>query len=267
MTLHRLHDNRDLHGVLVGPTGKTMATSPPGSADAFPLALWLAAAGVESLEARTDARKTKAGADSYRHEGMVLEVSYEYSNARTVTFFGAMLARLRGSEPAPFTYEIMVARVGGSEFKIEEVTSVEASCELSCPPGSGASKPGLQTEQGKAVDCCGTSRTVHRLHGLLLKFKHSGTAGQFCFISILNHLLVALGSVTLLKTLLDYVWIYLFPLLGIADYTTDVFALASLPAAPPATQRLRNVTARLREDARQRRSAKAAFESPNSKAE
>eukprot|EP01048_Picozoa_sp_COSAG05_P001738 COSAG05_NODE_60_length_23142_cov_25.372130_15_plen_426_part_00 len=129
------HDNRELNGTLVGPAGEDICTSPPGEPDAFPLRDWLRAAGIDSLEDQTDSFETKPGLSTLRHEGMVLEVSYEYSNTQAISFSGALAARLNCEEPAPFQYKIKVKRVAGSEFKIEEVVSSEQGCDLSCPPG------------------------------------------------------------------------------------------------------------------------------------
>jgi hypothetical protein len=70
--------------------------------------------------------------------------------------------------------------------------------------------------------CCGTGRVVHRLHGLLIKFEHSGTAAQFSFIAIPSYLIYALGSVTLIKSALDLVWVVVFPPVGFADYNDNV---------------------------------------------
>jgi hypothetical protein len=218
------HNNYDLKGVLLGPGGEQLAISRPGTNDAFPLRTWLASAGVSSLDSRTDARKTKQGLDTYRHEGAVLEVNYEYSNSAGVNFFGALMSRLWEREPAPFEYRIQVERVAGSEFKLEEVVNLQQRCGLSCPPWSS-----LENRDPDNSDlCCGTSRVVRRLHGLLMRFEHSGTAGQFSFSCILNHMLVALGSATLIKTLLDYVWIYVFPALRMGDYNEEVFKMATV---------------------------------------
>lgn len=232
------HDNKELDGALVGlrppcrhsgpeawwrslqgikdtwscfsdpPAHDILKNISAGTKDAFPLHMWLKAAGVLSLDNKTDARKSKAGLDSFRAEGMVLEVSYEYSNIDTISFATGLIARLSCSEPAPFRYKIKVERVAGSEYKMEEVVSQEQSCNLSCPPGS--------TESDRSPDdperCCGTRRLVHRLHGLLINFEHSGTAGQFSFTAIPNQLVYTLGYVTILKKMLDFVWSVVFPL-------------------------------------------------------
>lgn len=129
------HDNKEINGTLVGLRGETIRTSPPADTDAFPLRDWLRAAGVDSLEQQADSFQTKPGLSTLRHEGMVLEVSYEYSNTQAISFFGALVARLNCEEPAPFQYKIKVKRVAGSEFKMEEIVSSEQGCDLSCPPG------------------------------------------------------------------------------------------------------------------------------------
>ena len=54
--------------------------------------------------------------------------------------------------------------------------------------------------------CCGTSWIVQRLHGLLFKLDHSGAAGRFSFTAIPNHLVYALGYVTVIKTVLDLIF-------------------------------------------------------------
>jgi hypothetical protein len=151
-------------------------------------------------------------------KGMVLEVSYEYSNTAKATFLGALRARLSCMEPAQFNYKVKVRRIVGSEYKMEELVSQEQSCDLACPPHS--------TEDDRSPDnperCCGTGRLIHRLHGVLIKFHHSGTAGQFSIIAVLSHLIYALGSVTILKAPLDFAWCILFPCLGLDDYNKDV---------------------------------------------
>lgn len=67
---------------------------------------------------------------------------------------------------------------------------------------------------------------VHRLHGLLIKFEHSGTVAQFSFSSIPSYLVYALGSVTLIKSALDLVWMFVFPFMGCADYNDSVYTPA-----------------------------------------
>lgn len=221
------HENKELDGLLVGRDGEPLpggrGLSPPDHVDAFALSLWLEAAGVISLDNKTDASGSKPGLDTVRHEGMVLEVSYEYSNTDVVSFFDALVARIACTEPAPFTYKIRVERVAGSEFKLEEVVSHKQSCDLSCPPETTEDDrvSGSKQQFGREV-CCGTGRVVHRLHGLLIKFGHSGHAGQFSFTAIPSHLIYSLGSVTLIKAALDLVWSVLFKKLSLADYTDDI---------------------------------------------
>jgi hypothetical protein len=240
------HNNQELNGLLVGPTPLCRSparwwaswegimavwdciNNPPaseilrnisaGRRDAFPLQLWLKAAGI-ALDDRSDTHSSKAGLDTFRHEGMVIEVSYEYSNTEGMSFLGALGARISCTEPSEFSYKIKVERVAGSEFKMEDVVLQEQSCELICPPTS--------TEADRSpVDpdrCCGTRRVVQRLHGILIKFRHSGTAGQFSFAAVPGYLIYALGSVTVVKTALDFAWMFLFPMLGWSDYNRDVF--------------------------------------------
>ena len=123
------------------------------------------------LDDTTDALKVKPMLDTFRHEGMVLEVSYEYSNTEEMgiwAFIGAFVARLYCSEPAPFTYKITVERVTGSEFKLEEVVHEEQGCDLSCPPDSTNS----DHNPDQPDRCCGTQV---RLLTQLLKNKRVRT--------------------------------------------------------------------------------------------
>jgi hypothetical protein len=274
------HDNVELEGALVGPATpcrnpidwyrswegiKAVLNchwDPPereilqniaaGKKDLFPLHMWLAAAGVSSLDDRTDARKTKPGRDTFRHEGMVLEAYYEYSNTGGTSFLQALLARLSCTEPAPFTYMIKVERVKRSEFKMEEIVlqDQETSCDLSCPPSSTAMDRANNYDVSANPDrCCGTRRVVHRMHGLLIKFRHSGTAGQFSFLAVPSYLFYALGSVAIIKSVLDLMWSVVFPYVALSDYCDDIYMPAvkrsgsgssgywkkKLPAAPKKT--------------------------------
>ena len=189
------HDNKDLDGVLMGPTPVCQqgsvwdlvkvwncfwnppvasplpnGTSPANETDKFPLHMWLAAANVTSLDVLTDARKVKPGLDTFRHEGMVLEVSYEYSNTdeRGISaLLWALVARLSCSEPAPFKYKITVERVAGSEFKMEEVVQQEQGCDMSCPPESTDS----DRDPTQPDRCCGTQVRVSQRHSTLVMKK------------------------------------------------------------------------------------------------
>ena len=168
----------------------------------------------------TSIKRGKLYRQRHRHEGIVLEVHFEYSNFESLSFWAALKGRMTCSKPTPLSYKIKVVHVPGSKYQFEDLVSEEQSCDLGCPPGSTE----VNRDPVHAGRCCGTSRIVQRLHGLLFKFDHSGAAGRFSFTAIPNHLVYALGYVTVIKTVLDLVWSLLFPPLGLPDYNEKVYA-------------------------------------------
>ena len=54
--------------------------------------------------------------------------------------------------------------------------------------------------ESRDVTDSGVTRTVHKMHGLLFKFSQSGQIGVFSVSAVINHFIVALGSITLVST-------------------------------------------------------------------
>ena len=134
------HDNMNLVGALAGGPGLEPFIEPSemGTPDSFTLSQWLQAAGVESLDNRSDSSHSTATDGSFRHEGAVLEVTYEYTNMASEGLFQKawlFWAMLTGRRP-PFTYRVVVSRVPGSEFLVQYLPlnpcSMLAACTQLC---------------------------------------------------------------------------------------------------------------------------------------
>lgn len=226
------YSNKMLYGELVDREGRTLEQIPVNSTDAFPVSRWLKAAGIADLSMHSNATTMKRGKiyrPRYRHEGVVLEVTFEYSNFQNghLSFFEALIGRITCDKPAPLSYKIFVQQVPGSKYQLEELLTEERTCELNCPEQAENDNRNTGSSGGANMNpaqCCGTSRIVHRLHGLLFKFDHTGAVGRFSFTAIPHHLVYALGYITIWKNVLDLVWSLGFPWFGLPDYNDEVYS-------------------------------------------
>lgn len=177
---------------------------PVGTPDKLTLAEWLAAADL-SLEDSFDAQKANAKHEStYRFKGVAMLVNIHYSNKERAQLWDSFFGR-----PPPLTYSITVQHLAETGFKQRQVVRE-------------------YEEDGKFY------RSLRVKHGVLFKIQTSGQAGRFEWSAVLSELVLKLGLITLLGTILDVLWIYVLPFLGV-DYTGHVFKSLSKQELKPKT--------------------------------
>lgn len=218
--------------------GRRTRTMPVGVKDRLTVGEWLALAGVD-LDDVSDApshrlkRSTRVGSagdtdsagssaeeddidssttarpNTYRDEGLVLQVVIMYKNERFITPYRNWFL---GERPK-MEYTVHVERIVKSEYKLESV--VEGSRVGFLATASHA----LSKWQGKVT----RERTIRLRHGIYIKFFQRGKIGRFSWTALAMQFVLGLGSMAMITQLVDVYWIYLMPAAGHGDYNPVVF--------------------------------------------
>ncbi|KAK3267219.1 hypothetical protein CYMTET_24213 [Cymbomonas tetramitiformis] len=187
------HSHMD--GVLMASDGQTPLRALPKTGSKDKIQIWelLHASGLH-LDMKTDALNIKDDHDTFRDEGSVLLVSLEYDNKESITLFSWLMG-----ERGQLTYRMHIEHLPGSEYKKYSIIDRQT------------------------LDDGTQMRTEQKLHGLLVKFQQVGAFGRVSVAAIIKHLLVGFGTLTVMTTVLDAAWNYLFPIFGI-DYCDAVYS-------------------------------------------
>jgi len=196
--------HQHLHGALLGPAEEVMQSLPKGTVDTFTLRTLLRAANT-SLDAPSDSPRSGVSSEhgeTFRDEGIILNVDYLYSNTHCITLWWLALKLVGKAGRCHITYQIKVTRVAESEFEWKEL-------EEHTPTATTGPK----------------QRTVHLVHGVIIHFRRGGKVGRFSPSAMITSLVLSLGCLSLAQVVLDVVWQYLYPLLGWKSNTHIMEAL------------------------------------------
>ncbi|PFX25533.1 P2X receptor E [Stylophora pistillata] len=180
---------RNMKGYLYGHDGsviKSLSSNEKngmrGMADKLTIEEILQAAGVTSLDEPSDALNAKG--KPFRRHGIVLHMAINYQNAKS-TWLGT----------GDIEYSYQVRRIPYADYRVNEVIPVIDATDFT--------NPSLERHQEK--------RLFRKRYGIKIEFHQSGRLGHFSFPALLQHLVSAVGLLTLTATIVDILVLYILP--------------------------------------------------------